>query len=228
VRLDVYVTQDSKPGASAGDSDNCYLFEGPRKLNNGSHLCCGLSFLGEQHPLVLIWKPGQDLATAPQVIPVPEPDRRIRGLQGTWYQTEEGRIWMFLRDAGLSTRLAVSCSDDGGRTWSDVLLSDMPNTFSRAFCRAPGRRPLLPHRQQLRTSCSTAEPFRSPSATTDGKFTRMYTLVQGKTHRRFDGLHKEDGWHYPNAIVDGDNLIVIFSVNKEDICCGVANARDMA
>ncbi len=49
------------------------------------------------------------------------------------------------------------------------------------------------------------------------KFTRQYTLVEGETTRRVNGRHKEDGYHYPNCIVDGDHLVLTYSVNKEDI-----------
>jgi hypothetical protein len=34
---------------------------------------------------------------------------------------------------------------------------------------------------------------------------------------RFAGKHKLDGWQYPNAIVVGGELLVAFSVNKEDV-----------
>ena len=52
----------------------------------------------------------------------------------------------------------------------------------------------------------------------DGRtFDRQYTLRSGRTTRRINGRHKEDGYHYPNCLVDGDKLLVIHSVNKEDI-----------
>ena len=58
----------------------------------------------------------------------------------------------------------------------------------------------------------------------DGEcFDRMYTLFEGPTTRRVPGRHKEDGYHYPNSIIDGEKLLVIYSVNKEDIEVGVVD-----
>jgi len=48
-------------------------------------------------------------------------------------------------------------------------------------------------------------------------FDRQYLLVEGDTTRRINGRHKENGYHYPNCITDGDKLLVTYSVNKEDI-----------
>jgi hypothetical protein len=52
-------------------------------------------------------------------------------------------------------------------------------------------------------------------------FDRQYTLVDSPTSRRINGRHKEDGYHYPHACVDGNKLLVVYSVNKEDVGVGV-------
>ncbi len=226
-RLDVYSTEDGNRWTECqGIAENVYLFEGPRRLRNGGHLCGGNAFIGVQHPLALLWKPGQDLASPPQVVRIPRPDERIRPIQGTWYQTEDGRIWMFFRDVGFSTRLALSWSDDGGHTWSGLALSDMPNTMSRASAGRlnDGRFYIIGNNYDRMLDRSHLQIALSPDGYT---FDRMYTLIEGKTHRRVEGIHKEDGWHYPYSLVDGDKLFVIFSVNKEDIRCGVVDARTL-
>ena len=228
IRLDVYVTKDLVTWEEhQGIADNVYIFEGPRSLKDGSHLCAGCALIGEQYPLALRWKPGQDMASSPQIVHVPWTDRRIRPLQGTWYQTDDGHVWMYFRDAGMSTRLALSWSDDNGQTWADLVLTDMPNSMARANAGRlhDGRYYLIGNNYDRLLDRSHFQIALSDDGLT---FDRMYTLVEGKTHRRVDGLHKEDGWHYPNSIVDGNKLCVIFSVNKEDICCGVTDVTLMA
>ena len=228
IRLDVYVTEDGinwKERQSI--AENIYLFEGPHRLRDGGHLCGGSAFLGVQEPLALLWQPGQELDSPPQVIHIPWTDRRIRPVQGTWYQTDDGRIWMYFRDVGFSTRLALTWSDDGGQTWTDLALTDMPNTMSRASAGRlnDGRCYIIGNNYDRMLDRSQLQIALSD----DGySFDRMHTLIEGITHRRIDGVHKEDGWHYPNSLADGDDLFVIFSVNKEDIRCGVVNAKTMA
>ncbi len=227
VRLDVYVSDDLVTWEEQrGIADDIYLFEGPRQLADGSFLCCGRSFFGQPQPVVLRWPAGVDLAQRPERIGIPESDRRIQGLQGTWYQTDEGRIWMYLRDAGMSARLALSWSEDNGRSWTDVTLTDMPNTCSRAHAGRldDGRYYIIGNNYENLLDRSHLFVALSDDGET---FDRMYTLVRGKTHRRIEGLHKEDGWHYPNSFAEEGRLVVVFSVNKEDICCGAALTSTM-
>ena len=120
----------------------------------------------------------------------------------------------------MSGKLALSFSDDEGETWSELLRTDFPNTYSRAYAGRlnDGRFYIcgnsydrLLDREHLLITLSD-----------DGYvFNRQYVLIEGETSRRINGRHKEDGLHYPNSIVDGDRLIVIYSVNKEDICFGI-------
>ena len=58
-------------------------------------------------------------------------------------------------------------------------------------------------------------------------FDKMYILADEPAHRRIDGQHKEDGYHYPHTLVDGNRLLVTFSVNKEDIECGIVNTTQL-
>ena len=101
-----------------------------------------------------------------------------------------------MRYSAASCRLGLACSDDEGRTWSELVRTDFPNTNSRAFA---GR-------------------------LSDGRlFDRQYTLIGGNTTRRINGRHKEDGYQYPSCCIDGDKLLVIYSVNKEDIEVGTVD-----
>ncbi|MCK5732653.1 MAG: exo-alpha-sialidase, partial [Candidatus Latescibacteria bacterium] len=129
---------------------------------------------------------------------------------------DEGRIYMWQRDGSLSCKLGISWSDDEGDTWSEMYRTDFPNTYSRAFA---GR--LTDGRYFIVGNNYTNFLDRNSllvALSDDGlTFDRQYTLRTGRTTRRIEGRHKEDGYHYPNCLVDGDKLLVIHSVNKEDI-----------
>ena len=219
--LDIYETTDlSNWTHHARVCDDIYLFEGPRRTSGGKLLCCGTD-PQSQRARVLIWDDASRPTGNPRVVNI-EPPEGIAPLQGTWYQTDDGRMWLYLRNGGVSTRLALTCTDDEGDTWSDVLLTDFPNTYSRAragrlndgrFYIVGNNYDMFLDRRRLLVAISD-----------DGRtFDRQYTLIEGETTRRIPGRHKEDGFHYPNTMVDGDNLIVIYSVNKEDIEIGVAD-----
>ena len=50
---------------------------------------------------------------------------------------------------------------------------------------------------------------------------QLYIVVDDPTSQRLAGLLKEDGYQYPCCLVDGDKLLIGYSVNKEDIECGI-------
>jgi len=216
VRLDVYETTDLENWTHhEGVCDNVYLFEGPRKTGGGKLLCCGFELSGH-HGEALIWDDPARPSAHPRVVDIPPSAEGVLPEQGTWYQTDDGRIWMYMRDSSISCRLALTWSEDEGETWSDLLRTNFPNTYSRAFAGrfSDGRYYIVGNnfdrlldRRALLIALSD-----------DGRvFDRQYTLVQGDTTRRINGRHKEDGYHYPNCCVDGDRLLVVYSVNKEDI-----------
>ena len=222
IRLDVYETTDLKRWAPhEGICDNIYLFEGPRRTRSGRLMCCGFD-LYDHHGMVLIWEDASNPSTKPRVVDIPTSPEGVLPEQGTWYQTDDGRIWMYQRDSTVSGRLALTWSDDEGDTWSDLLRTDFPNSYSRAFAGRlnDGRfyivgnnYDFLLDRRALLIALSD-----------DGHvFDRQYTLVEGDTTRRINGRHKEDGYHYPNCYADGDQLLVVYSVNKEDIEVGIVD-----
>jgi hypothetical protein len=229
--MDVYETTDMEHWKQHERiCDNVYLFECPRMTRGGKLICCGFDMM-DHHGMVLIWDKTSTPAdkTLPlrgigKVYPVDKPrvvnispsPEGVLPEQGTWYQADDGRIWMYQRDSTISCRLALTWSDDEGETWSDLLRTDFPNTYSRAFagrmsdgrCYIAGNNyDIMLDRRHLLIAISG-----------DGRvFDRQYTLVEGNTTRRINGRHKEDGFHYPNCIADGNKLMVIYSVNKEDI-----------
>jgi len=216
IHLDVYETADLEHWTQHERvCDHVYLFEGPRLTRGGKLLCCG-SDIRNHRALVLIWDDPSRAADKPRTALLPESPEGILPEQGTWYQTDDGRIWMYLRDGSISCRLALTWSDDEGKSWSETLRTDFPNTYSRAFA---GR--LMDGRYFI--TGNNYDIFLNRlhlliALSDDGlSFDRQYTLIEGQTTRRINGRHKEDGYHYPNCCIDGDRLLVIYSVNKEDI-----------
>ncbi len=59
------------------------------------------------------------------------------------------------------------------------------------------------------------------------EYDRMFTVVTGDTTRRIEGKHKEDGYHYPNCLADGDRLLLVYSYNKEDIDVAVIDTTSL-
>ena len=120
------------------------------------------------------------------------------------------------------SRLGLTWSDDEGDTWGELLLTDFPNTYSRAHAGrlSDGRFYIVGNNYDVFLDRRRLLVALSDDGCT---FDRQYTLIEGETSRRINGCHKEDGFHYPNTIIDGDRLIVIYSLNKEDIGVGIAD-----
>jgi hypothetical protein len=222
IRLDVYETADLETWKlHEGVCEDVYLFEGPRPTRDGPLLCCGFS-LTDHHAMVLRWDdPGRPSAV-PRVVHLPASSEGVLPEQGTWYQLDDGRIFLFQRDGSLSGRLALTVSGDGGGTWSDLQRTNFPNTYSRAFAGrlSDGRFYLAGNNYDRFLDRRSLLVALSDDGTT---FDRQYLLVSGATTRRVEGRHKEDGYHYPNCLVDGRRLLVTYSVNKEDIEVGIAD-----
>ena len=222
IHLDVYETTDLKTWTQHENiCENIYLFEEPRMTRGGKLMCCGNDLI-DHHGIVLIWDEPSQPAGRPRAIDLEPSSEGVLPSQGTWYQTDDGRIWMYLRDGSISCRLGLTWSDDEGDTWSDMLLTDFPNTFSRAFAGrlTDGRYYIVGNNYDIMLD----RMHLLIALSDDGrKFNRQYTLAEGDTTRRINGRHKEDGYHYPNCLVDGDKLLIIYSINKEDIEVGIVD-----
>ncbi|MBN1445909.1 MAG: exo-alpha-sialidase [Candidatus Omnitrophica bacterium] len=216
IHMDIYETEDMKTWkqCNSGLCEGAYLFEGPRPTRGG-RLIAGAERIGTGEIMMLIWDDASQPAAEPRVVSLPKSPEGIQGGQTTWYQTDDGRIWMFARE-GEPCKLALSVSDDEGDTWTPLYDTDIPNTNVRAYA---GR--LSDGRFFLCSSISSVHLDRRHmhlALSDDGRcFDRMYTLLQGETTRRVNGRHKEDGWHYASGLVDGDRLMIAHSINKEDI-----------
>jgi len=217
IQLDVYSTDDLKNWKHEDNiCDSVYLFEGPRQTADGDYMCCGFDYFGNHQAMVLTWDDASQLGGPPRVRRIDPSEGGVLPEQGTWYQTDDGRIWMYQRDSSESCRLGLTWSDDRGETWSDLLRTDFPNSYSRAFAGrlADGRCYIVGNNYDIFLD----RMHLLLALSDDGYlFDRQYVLIEGETTRRVNGRHKENGYHYPNCISDGERLLVTYSVNKEDI-----------
>ena len=205
------------------DNIQC-IFEAPRPTRDGDLLC--VSSTRDSGPSMLRWT-GSSLLAEPEVIPVSFPaGTEFPYGEGSWYQTDEGRIVVFWRDEGQSCRLWVNYSDDGGRTFTTLARSDVPDSMSRIYAGVlpDGRRylcgnafPTLMNRRHLMLLLSD-----------DGlTFDKVYMVINDPTSQRLMGLLKADGYQYPCCLADGDRFLIGYSINKEDIACGLVDLKDL-
>ena len=199
---------------------DAWIFEGPRPTREGRLLTAGAR---DGEPIAYLWD-ADNVADTPQIVEMPKTPAGMELFlaEASWYQLDSGRIMMFWRDEGATERLAFTASDDGGRTWLDCTSTDLPDSMSRVYAGrlTDGRYylvgntwPKLLDRTHLMLSLSE-----------DGStFSEIYTLVDDPTTQRAPGLLKADGYAYPCCVVEGDKLVVSYSVNKEDIEVGVVD-----
>ncbi len=227
ISLDVYATQDLERWERRGTVANgVYLFEGPRRTAEGRLMCAGCAINDWGQGIVVQWDEGSAPDSEPRIIKLPKAEP-LEPIQCTWQQTADGSIYLFLRDGDFSCRLGLSFSEDGGSTWSKPLMTDFPNTCSRMYAGqlTDGQYYLAGNNYRRLLDRRTLLVAVSGDGT---EYDSMYTIVTGSPTRRIEGKHKEDGYHYPNGLADGDNLLVTYSYNKEDIEVAIVDTRSLS
>lgn len=228
-RWDVFETSDGINWKQyKGKLDVQWMFEPPRSTSEGRLL--GPAANHNLGPAVLLWS-GDDLLEKPEVINIPykgNPKDYYSGYdeglfmygEASWYQDDDGRIWLWHRDESGCSYLGVALSEDGGKTWTEVIRSNFPDSMSRIYAGRlnDGRffivgNSILQHMNRN---------FFAISLSDDGaKFNRMYQLIKEPTSQRFHGYLKVHGYQYPSCYVNGSKLLIAYSVNKEDIEVGI-------
>ncbi|MFV3128455.1 sialidase family protein [Niveispirillum sp. KHB5.9] len=124
---------------------------------------------------------------------------------------------MVFRDQAESFRTLASESCDGGESWSQPTLTDMPDARAK---QSAGN---LPDGTAFLATAVSHDKARIPLAltlSTDGKlFTRAF-LLRGTADLqplRFAGRYKRPGFHYPKSLVWNGHLYVAYTTNKEDV-----------
>lgn len=112
--------------------------------------------------------------------------------------------------------LYASTSSDDGRTWTDPVQTDFPDSLARFSC---GN---LPDGTAFMISNSSPKRLDRSLLTialsSDGVTFDRAWLVRGEpTEQRFSGKHKINGWQYPHALIWNSELYIAHSINKEDV-----------
>jgi len=223
-RNDLWVTENGTDWkvAQQGFLDAFITFEKPRVTRDG-RLMVPTTLCPSWGPGVALW-PSDNPEETPEVIAVPHSGTHGEGAfpygQASWYTDDDGRIWMWWRDESATGYLWVSLSEDGGQTWGQIRRSNFPNSMVRIFAGrlSDGRFYLAgnPTRMLLDRN------FFALALSDDGaKFNKIFQLISAPTHQSFGGQLKCHGFQYPSCLVDGDKMLMTYSVNKEDIEVGI-------
>lgn len=231
VRNDIWATQDGTNWKMVKKeyANMRWMFENPRLTNEGRLM--GPMSDHQSRPGVVLW-PGNNPMEEPKLILQPWRGKRHYhdgydwGIfaygEATWYTDSDNCIWMYWRDESASEYLGLALSEDGGETWTEIMRTNFPDSMSRTYA---GR---LPDGRFYQVGNSTRvlmdRNFFALSLSEDGaKFNKMYQLVTEPTRQRFKGHLKCHGYQYPSCLVDRDKLLIGYSVNKEDIECGIVD-----
>ena len=235
-RNDIWATNDGTNWEMVKKAyvDTQWMFENPRLTNEGRLM--GPTTDSQGRPGVLLW-PGDDPLEEPEMIMQPwagDTEDYFKGYdwgvfcygEATWYTDDDNRIWMYWRDESGSEYLGLTLSEDGGETWTEIMRSNFPDSMSRTFAGS------LPDGRFYQVGNSTRvlmdRNFFAISLSDDGaKFNKMYQLITEPVKQRFQGHLKCHGYQYPSCLIDGDKLLIVYSVNKEDIECGIVNWRTL-
>jgi hypothetical protein len=124
---------------------------------------------------------------------------------------------MVFRDQAESFHQLAATSCDGGKSWSEPQLTDMPDSRAK---QSAGN---LPDGTAYLVNAPGLSRVRIPLAITlsrDGKtFDRSFRLRGAADLQplRYAGRYKRPGYHYPKSVVWKDWLYVGYATNKEDV-----------
>lgn len=158
----------------------------------------------------LTWK-FRYLTTCPKAVDnhllcEPTPAWKLRN--GTWVK--------LYRDLGkpVSNRNYASFSFNNGKDWTKAVRTDFPDACARSTAS------VLPDGQVYVVSniSPTGRDLLAISLSRDGlNFDRSFLIRHGAPQLRYKGRWKSIGFQYPHSLVLGDNIWVIYTVNKEDV-----------
>ncbi len=144
-------------------------------------------------------------------------DNQSRELEPSLYRKPDGTIVMMFRDQNSTFRKLAAESIDEGVTWSNAVLTDVPDSRSK---QSAGN---LPDGTSYFVANPVPNKNRWPLVLTlsaDGSQFDHAWLLRSKDEmqaQRFTGKAKRPCYAYPKSIVIGDYLYVAYSTNKEDV-----------
>lgn len=145
-------------------------------------------------------------------------DEMSRELEPSWHVRDDGSIVMTFRDQGGSSMFKLaSVSEDDGETWSDSVVTNVPDSRTK---QSAGN---LPDGTAYMVGSLTGTKTRYPLVivlSADGQtFDDGYALrdADDLQPRRYEGKSKNLGYSYQKSVVWGDYLYVSYGTNKEDV-----------
>ncbi len=168
----------------------------------------------------------------------PKPIDQARLVEPAIYKTIDGKLVTILRDDRFSHRKYMSYSLDGGTTWATALPTNIPDSPSLDMAlNTPDGTVLL-----VGNHCATA--FDNPSnprhykrdildiaVSLDGYFFDVTYVIKSGAHQwrvpQKEVRARGGGPQYPDALVVGDYLYVMYSYGKEDIWCSRVALADL-
>ncbi|MFC3114020.1 sialidase family protein [Cellvibrio fontiphilus] len=140
-----------------------------------------------------------------------------RELEPSWFLTKQMNPVMVFRDQGSSFALLAASSSDKGKTWSNPVITNMPDSRAK---QSAGN---LPDGRAFLINNPSGNKNRAPLTITlseDGqRFDKAY-LLRSESElppMRYAGKYKRTGYSYPKSIVWNNRVWVSYAVNKEDI-----------
>lgn len=140
-----------------------------------------------------------------------------REMEPSLFVNSDNDVIMTFRDQDSTFYKLASISKDQGETWSNTVLTNMPDSRSK---QSAGN---LPDATAYLVGNSVTNKLRIPLTITlskDGKtFDTAYVLrTQGDIPElKYEGKAKRVGYHYPKSIVIGDYLYISYATNKEHV-----------
>lgn len=162
---------------------------------------------------VSAWTPGQ-------IDRLPHDDPSIsRAIEPGIFRRRDGSLVMVFRDQASSFRKIAAVSRDCGRTWTQPVVTDVPDSRSK---QSAGN---LPDGTAFIVSNPKTSKERFPLVvllSDDGElFDRAFLLRSGSAGdlqaMRYPGRYKRAGFSYPKSVIWRDYLYVGYATNKEDV-----------
>ena len=205
-----------------------FFINPPVVLRNGRLVMGGEYVLAgdrENKRSKLIYHDGMSLATGWTESSLDEGDiSRIGYAEPNFIERPHDLVGFFRNYTG---HLLVSRSRDSGKSWDPLSDSGIPDSTARF---ATGS---LPGGQRYVIGNTLYKKFDrralliSLSSDQGQLFDRCFVVRDEPAMKRFEGQHKLDGWQYPHGIVWNNKLLVVHSVNKEDVAISIIKLRDL-
>ena len=155
---------------------------------------------------------------------VPLADDGHRMCEPTGFWRTDGSVVRFFRDQAMSHRVYVSISSDQGVTWTVPTSTEIPDSASKSYAGVlPDQRVFLignfvaGPKEKINPNHYRRDPLVLALSDDGIVFDRAYAIAHQAPGIRFKGPGKGRGYQYPDAVVVGNDLWIVYSVNKEDI-----------